>query len=248
MDFNSFNFSTLLNVTDIRRPMMAPQRISSVSIEGRPGAIFIQKVSGDFVIEVDFYITATTQTEMRNKVLEIVENLDTDVPKPLIFDDELDKFYNAVISDETDFETIYQVGQGTLKFWVGDPYKYALTDDVFTYTTTGAKTFTRAGNTNSFPTIEITGTSDDDGYYRLYTSSNSIKFTGKLLAGEKLVLDSDLLTAYIVKADSSVVSAVPYLDGMDFIVLLKGSNTLNIQTGSGATLTQCKVYCKSRWK
>ena len=84
----------------------------------------------------------------------------------------------------------------------------------------------------------------------LYVGANgsAMKFEGVINTGEKLVIDSELLTAYIVKADNSKKSVLNKLDFLDFPVLKKGDNDFTLAIGSGASLTNCKLICNSRWK
>jgi phage-related protein len=73
-------------------------------------------------------------------------------------------------------------------------------------------------------------------------------YTGALASGETLVLDSEALTAYILKTNGTQVSALNKLDNLDFPVFTKGANTVKVVAGGGATLTSYKVTSNSRWK
>lgn len=245
--YNGNDLSNLITVQDVKRPLLAPQKLSTVSIEGRDGSFYYQKVSESVTIEIELSIKAESPTDLRSKVRELAELIDADEPKPLIVADEPDKYINAIIADESQLETIYRVGQGVITMFAPDPYWYAVEDDIFEYTTTGIKNFTRKGNTISYPTIEIIGTSNASGSFTVVTDNASLKYTGELKQGERLVLDSELLTAYIIQTDGSNKSAIPNLDKLDFPVLVKGANSINV-IPSGATLTSYKVTCNSRWK
>jgi phage-related protein len=192
-------------------------------------------------------VVASSPAELRTKVRDLAELLDADEPKPLIINDEPDKFINCIISDDSSLETIYRLGQTTIKMFAPDPFWYAVDDDIFNYTSTATQAFNRKGNADSYPTIEIKGTSAG-GAFTLATDNNVLTFTGTLLTGETLVLDSELLTAYILKTDGSKVSAIPNLDSMDFPVLIKGANSIRVSVAGGAVLTSYKITCNSRWK
>ncbi len=246
--YNGIDFSQLVKVQDVRRPVLAPQRLSTVSIEGRHGSYFYRKVSDSVTIEIDIAVVANSPTELRKKIRDLAEKLDAEEPKPLIIHDEPDKYINVIISDNTDLEGLYYFGKTTVKFFAPDPFWYAVYDDIFEFTTTGVKNFTRKGNADSYPRIEIKGTSNG-GSFTVITDNTTMTFTGTLLQGEKLVLDSDLLTAYIIKADGSTVSsAIKDLDNINFPVFVKGANSINVVPNGGATLESYKVYCNSRWK
>ena len=245
--YNGIDFSQLVKVQDVRRPILAPQKLSTVSIEGRHGSYFYRKVSDSVTIEIDIAVVADSPNELRTKIRDLAEKLDAEEPKPLIIHDEPDKYINVIISDNTDLEGLYYFGKATIKFFAPDPFWYAVDDDIFEFTTTGVKNFTRKGNADSYPRIEIKGTSNG-GSFTVITDNTTMTFTGTLLQGEKLVLDSDLLTAYIVKTDGSTVSAIKDLDNLDFPVFVKGANSINVVPNGGATLESYKVYCNSRWK
>ena len=244
--YNGIDFTNLVKVQDVRRPILAPQRLSTVSIEGRHGSFFYKKTSESLNIEVALTLVASSPTDLRAKVRDIAEKLDAEEPQRLIIHDEPDKYVNAIIADESALETIFRIGQGTVTFFAPDPFWYAVEDDIFEYTVTGLQNFTRKGNTDSYPRIEIKGV-NNGGSITITTDNASMVFNGDLLAGETLVLDSDLLTAYVIKTDGSTVSALQYLDNLDFPVFVKGANSINV-TVNGATLTSYKVICNSRWK
>lgn len=246
--YNGIDFGGLVKVQDVRRPILAPQRLTTVSIEGRAGSFYFQKVSDAYEIEIDLTVVADSPTGLRTAVRDIADKLDADEPKPLIILDEPDKYINAVISGDSEFDTIYRIGQGKVKFYAPDPFWYAVNDDIFTYTNQTVNQFNRKGNANSYPIIEITGTSGSGGTYTLTTENTVMKYTGALASGEKLVLDSEALTAYVVKTNGTQVSALNKLDNLDFPVFTKGVNMVKVVAGGGATLTNYKVICNSRWK
>jgi predicted phage tail component-like protein len=249
--FNGIDFTNLVQVQDITRPLLAPQKLTTVSIEGRAGSIFFDKVADSYEIEISFSVKANSVAELRTAVRDLADKLDTDEPQQLIINDEIDKYTYAVLSGDSEFSTLYTLGQGKIKFYVTDPFWYAVSDDIFTYTDTNSHTFSRQGNAVSYPTIEITGTSTTGTYTFTNSGSNtntSMKYTGALASGEKLIIDSENLTAYILKTNGTQVSVLNKLDNLDFPVLSKGNNTVRVLTGGGATLTNYKVTCNSRWK
>lgn len=246
INFNGNDLSSLIRVTDVKRPVLPPSNLTTKSIVGRPGAFLFYKQFGAYTIPVSFMLIEKTQQNLRLKVRELAEKLDTDTTARLIFTDEPDKYINAIVSDESELSEVAAIGSGTIGFFCPDPYWYAVNDDVFEYTSSGAKQFLRKGSAESFPLIEITGTSTS-GTITLTNESASISYAGSLKAGEKLVLDSDLLTAYIEEADGNKIPVLDKLDNLDFLVLNKGTNNLTISK-TNFTLTKLTVSCRSRWK
>lgn len=242
--FNSIDFSNRVKVSDVRRPLLAPQRIASTGIEGKSSEVFHRKNSESYNIDIEFYVFSSTGLQLLSDLRDIAGDLDTSKPAQLIFNDEPDKYVMAIVED-TNIEKNGRHAIVTVSFKILDPYWYAITDDVFNYTTVGAKAFTRKGNAPSNPLVEIEGNS---GSYTIEANGSKMTFSGVLNAGEKLIIDSDLLTAYILKSDSSKVSVLNKLDVLDFPVLQKGDNDFTISVADGASLTNCKVVCNSRWK
>lgn len=245
--YNGQELSAGVKVLDIKRPILAPQSLSTLHIEGKHGSFFYKKTSDSLTIEIDLMIKGSTVAELRNNIREFAEFIDADEPKPLVFHDEQDKYINAVISGDSSLENLFRLGSGTITMFAPDPFYYATEDDVFEYVSTGIKNFTRRGNAISYPVIEISGVSGAENGFTLITDTSSIAYTGELLQGERLVLDSELLTAYIIKTSGERVSAIPYLDKLDFPVLARGANSINV-VPSGSTINSYKVTCNSRWK
>ncbi|WP_170958671.1 distal tail protein Dit [Bacillus wiedmannii] len=246
INFNGRDLSSDIRVTDVKRPVLPPSLITSSTIVGRPGAFLFYKQHGSYTIPVDFMIIEKKQTELRNKVRSLAEKLDTTEPAPLIFKDEPDKYINAIVSDESELSETLAIGSGTINFFCPDPYWYAVKDDVITKTGPGEYNFTRKGTAESYPLIEIKGSSSGGGI-TVSDGNNKMTFRGSLSNGETLVLDTDLITAYIVKADGKTVSVLDKLDTLDFPVLRPGASYLSVSV-SGATVSNVKITCRSRWK
>lgn len=245
-NFNNIDFSTLkAKVVKIERPLIAPQKISSTNIEGRAAEVFHRKVSSSYNVDVEFYLFSSTGMTLISDIRTLAGMLDTEAPAKLIFNDEPDKYLMAIV-EETEIEKKGRYAIIKVSFKILDPYSYAVTDDVYTYTTAGSKSITRKGNAESYPLITIEGL-NSAGYIEIGNNGSTMRFSGSLLATQKLVIDSNLLTAYILKTDGTKVSVLNKLDKLDFPILGKGANTFKIAV-SGATLTSCTMTCNSRWK
>lgn len=245
--YNGKSFLDVVKVLDIRRSILPPQTLSTKSIEGRDGSIFYRKSSDSLEIEIDLIIVGDSPENLRANIRQFATIIDAPEPKPLILPDEPDKYINAIISGDTGLETLYRAGQGTITMFAPDPYFYAINDDIFENTETGRYSFSRKGNTVSFPDIEIEG-SNLNGEITVETDFSEMTFDGELNVGETLVLDSELLTAKVVETDGNVRSAIPYLDKLDFPVLQPGTNHISITTKGDASLDNYRVKSNSRWK
>ena len=242
--FNGIDFSTLVDVQEVDRPLIAPQLISTSTSAGVAGTRVIRKVPQAFNIKVKFTLKESNPRTLRAYIREIADKLDTDKPSPLIFHDEDDKYINAMLSDDSSLEQLAKYGVCTINFYCNDPYWYAISDDIVEFSG-DSKTFTRKGTATSYPVIEITGT-NAEGTITIESDHHRMVFDGTLKAGETLVVDSELLTAKIIGEDTR--SAINNLDKLDFIVLGKGTNTVKVLAEGGATVTHTKITCNSRWK
>lgn len=243
--FNGIDFSTLIDVQGVERPLIAPQTISTSKSAGVAGARISRKVAEDYIISISFTIKSKNPTDLRNKVRDLADKLDTDKPAKLIFHDEPDKYQMAILSDTSELEQLGKYGICTISFYCHDPYAYAISDDIIEFKG-NTKEFTRKGTAHSYPIIEIVGT-NNGGAIIIQSDHQKMTFNGILNLGETLIVDSELLTAKIVGSDNTR-SAIMNLDNLDFIVLHKGVNTISITPQNGATVINTKIICNSRWK
>lgn len=248
--FNGTDLSPYLEVNDIKRPILPDQELTTLSIPGRQGTFLFYKQKGALIIPVDVTIKGKTRADLRQKIRDVADILDTDeeLTAQTIFHDEPDKYVMAAVDGATELNEIYKTGQGTLNFYCPDPYYYALSDDVFVYSAHGDYSFTRKGTAPSYPLIKIEGTNSRGSITISSNGINTLTFDGELKTGEVLVLDSDLITAYIEKTTGEKVSVMQHLDTLDFPVLKKGENTFSVSVDGGATVTSINVKCNSRWK
>lgn len=248
--FNGTDLSPYLEVNDIKRPILPDQELTTLSIPGRQGTFLFYKQKGALIIPVDVTIKGKTRADLRQKIRDVADILDTDeeLTAQTIFHDEPDKYVMAAVDGATELNEIYKTGQGTLNFYCPDPYYYALSDDVFVYSEPGIYTFTRKGTAPSYPLIEIQGTNSGGAITISSNNVNTMKFDGDLATGEKLVLNSDLITGYVEKTTGERVSIMDKLDNLDFPVLKKGENNLSVTVENGATVTSVNIKCNSRWK
>ena len=247
--FNGFDLSDDIRVTDISRPLNAPSLLTSSTIVGRDGAFLYYKTAGPQNIDVSFMLIDNDQKSLRMKVRDLSEKLDTDKPEKLIFSDEPDKYINAIVEDSIELNEVAAIASGSISFFCPDPYWYAIEDDIIEKDTHGIYEFERKGTAKSYPLIEIEGSNKKGSIIIENRSSDEkIEFDGVLKTGEKLVLDSDSLTAYIVKPDGSTSSAIDNLSTLDFPVLDKGKNFLAVMIKGDASISKVKISCRSRWK
>lgn len=247
LNFNGHDLSEDIRVTDVRRPVLPPSVLTTSTIVGRPGAFLYYKQHGAYEIPVSFMLIEKEQQVLRQKVRDLADKLDTNEPAPLIFKDEPDKFINAIISDSSELSEQLAIGSGTLNFFCPDPYWYAIEDDIIEKDSPGVYEFDRKGTAESYPLIEIKGL-NSNGTISIENQDTRMTFNGVLKEGETLHLDTELITAYIIDSSGNVTSALDKLDNLDFPVLKKGTNFLSVIGNGGASISNVKITCRSRWK
>ena len=247
INFNGYDLSKDIRVTDIQRPVLPPSLLTTGTIVGRPGAFLYYKQHGAYEIPVSFMIIEKDQMTLRQSVRDLAYKLDTNEPATLIFKDEPDKYIKAILSDSSELSEKLAIGSGTLNFFCPDPYWYAINDDIIEKNASGTYKFVRKGTCESNPLIEIKG-QNSGGKILIENESTRMNFTGRLSMGETLFLDSELITAYITTPDGQTRSAMNDLDTLDFPVLKSGPNTFSVLPEVGSTISSVKITCRSRWK
>lgn len=247
MLYDGFDFSPYLDISDIGRPLLPPQEVLSKTIIGKDGAYFLDKRHEPIEIPVEVSFHEDLDMTYREKTRFIAGQLNKREPKRLIFDDEPNVYIEGIIMDTTEIENLIKAGETTLNFYCPDPYYYEVEDEVFTYNSPGAYDFTRVkGNTESYPILEIEG-GNSVGEITIDTDNTKITFDGKLASGEILVLDSKLITAYIIQADGTKRSANNDIDTMDFPLLVVGANHIDLSVSGDASILEFRIYANSMW-
>ena len=107
-----------------RRTAFAPIRRNFLNVPGMAGA-YLQSTETDVrVIQQPIIINGIDRFNVRKLEEELSSWLVTDEPKELIFDDEADRVYYAVVDGEVSIEDLVRFGRGEITFVCPDPYKY----------------------------------------------------------------------------------------------------------------------------
>lgn len=229
-------------------------RNSFVTIPGKPGV-------ADFGSNItERIITVRCNIYPQHGFAALVEVLDAMAEwlnpehglHQLVLDDVPDRYFSARLTDAVDCDRlILSAGAFDLKFVCPDPHAYALTDESYTFTTTGAHEVRRfKGNTDSEPVYLIKGTipSGTATYISLQTNDEELRVIGALASGETLVIDSGKVTAKVVNAQGETLrNGLPCLQELNFPVLQKDVNTVTV-TAVGAVFTELKIQAMSRWR
>ena len=170
--------------------------------------------------------------------------------KQLILDDVPDRYFMARLSDTVDCERLLRsAGSFTLRFLCPDPYGYALDDETFTLSQAGEHEVEREiGNTDSEPVYSLQGTISS-GAIVLTTNGENLRVVGPLVAGEVLVIDTGMVTAKVTdSAGNTLRNGLSCLEELNFPVLRRGVNEVDIAVEGSAVFTELHIQAKSRWR
>ncbi|PEV74678.1 distal tail protein Dit [Bacillus cereus] len=161
-----------------KRPSWAPVKRNLVKVPHRPGAFFMHTETQERRIDVPIAIKAKKDMADLQKIKEdLAEWLYTEQPTELIFDDELDRTYLALIDGSIDLEELVNRGKGVITFICPMPYKLGPTKTVeFQANERGlVANVQNKGSVESNPIIEIEVTKpstfldvwNGDNYFRI---------------------------------------------------------------------------------
>ena len=170
--------------------------------------------------------------------------------KQLVLDDVPDRYFMARLSDTVDCERLLRAaGSFTLRFLCPDPYGYALDDETFTLSQTGEHEVEREiGNTDSEPVYSLQGTISS-GAIVLTTNGETLRVIGPLAADEVLVIDTGMVTAKVTdSAGNTLRNGLPCLEELNFPILRRGMNEVEIAVEGSAIFTELHIQAKSRWR
>ncbi|MFN2746973.1 distal tail protein Dit [Bacillus sp. z60-18] len=104
------------------RPIWSEVERELITIPGRPGAFLSETTTK--VREITTAVWISDVPDLQKAKEEVAAWLVTDEPAPLIFPDEKDRTYYAVVNGTTQLEEIFKTGKGKITFICPDPYKY----------------------------------------------------------------------------------------------------------------------------
>ena len=229
-------------------------RNSFVTIPGKYGVADFGSDSAERIITVHGNIYPQRSfAALVSRLDDMAEWLDpAHGAKQIIFDDVPDRYFTARLSEAVDCERlILQAGAFDLRFVCPDPHAYTLTDETYTITTAGSHEVRRLkGNTDSEPVYQLKGviSSGTSSYVSLRTNNEELRIVGPLASGETLIIDTGKVTAKVVDSQGETLrNGLPCLEELNFPVLQKGVNTVQIST-VGATFAELKIQAMSRWR
>lgn len=228
--------------------VIQPLRNFYETVPGREGVLDFGAESAERMIEISCSIFP------ENNFTDLVSVLDNisvwlnpkNGLKQLILDDIPDRYFMARVSEEVDCERVLRsAGNFTINFICPDPYGYAVDDEVYTILETGIIERLK-GNVYSEPIYSLKAVIN--GNITISINGETMKIIEKLMDGEILIIDVGKVTAKVVD-DTGILlrNGLPGLEELNFPVLNPGINEIEI-AAENSTLTELKIYSKSRWR
>jgi predicted phage tail component-like protein len=136
-----------------KRPAWAPVKRNLLTVPNRAGAYHKSTDIDIRTLEVPVRIKAEDIADLQKIKEDLADWLITESVEELIFDDEPDRTYYAMIDGELDLDELVNRGKGTLNFICPDPYKYGLTK--IQRSNTGTLTARNEGSVEALPSFEV---------------------------------------------------------------------------------------------
>ncbi|PGX82858.1 phage tail protein [Bacillus thuringiensis] len=157
--FNKIRKDYVQMLVGRKRPSWAPVKRNLVRVPHHAGALFLNTETEERRIDVPLVIKAKKDMADLQKVKEdLADWLYTEQPAELVFDDELDRIYLALIDGSVDLDEIINRGKGVITFVCPMPYKLGK-QNTHTFSQKGdtevTTSFINQGNIEAPPIIEI---------------------------------------------------------------------------------------------
>ena len=133
-----------------RRSAFAPITRNLLRVPNMPGAYLQGTETEVRVISQPIVINGADRFEVRKLEEDLAAWLITNEPKELIFDDEPDRVYFAIVQGDLSIEDVVRFGRGEIEFVCIDPYKYkGNIETAFFYT--NPSLITNEGTVETYP-------------------------------------------------------------------------------------------------
>lgn len=130
-EFNGNDFSELLLVNDVQRPLLPTLNTVMSDVGSLKGTIYNYNSYSERELEVSYTLIADTPEALVTVKQTVAGLLFTDKPQRLIFSDSPDRYYLAIPDGEFAVDQISNVAQGTLRFIVPDGVAHAVNPKEF---------------------------------------------------------------------------------------------------------------------
>ena len=154
MIFNGIEKEYIVTLAGRRRSAWAPVSRTLVTVPGMAGAHLSHTDIQARVITVPILVKAKNISDLQKIKEDMAEWLIHDEPKELIFKDEPDRVYYALVDGELELDEIFSTGQGEITFICPDPYKYG--EEITVEFPSDALIIENPGTAEADPIFELT--------------------------------------------------------------------------------------------
>jgi predicted phage tail component-like protein len=221
-----------LKVKNYKKSILPPISVISYDLPNKAGKYFMKNKLDQRSIEIEVYFSGASESDYETKVRNLASWLYTTSPKQLILSEEPDKYYMAILSEETELEQIYIHGIATLRFECLTPFAYSTTQDTVNWATgTSSITINNGGTAETYPTISFTAW-DTSALFTNTTVGKKIELQG-LTTGQTVVINCD---TGVVTVNGTANNSYLTLDS-EFFPLNVGNNTITLTSTTHNTVT-----------
>lgn len=216
-----------------KRPPWAKIKRNVLTLSKRPGGLLEDTDTEPRIIDVPVIIQAESFLGLQKIKEDLADWLITENPEELVFEDEPDRTYMAIVDGNLDLDEFVDRGQGVITFLCLDPFKYG-TEKQVNFLNAGS--FIVDGTVDALPIIEVTLKADTT--YVAISNGEEINMIGNPVKQDEtpfepetpiLIYGANNLTGW---TNSSAVS----IEGAEQSGVLKtdGNNLYTDNYGTGA--------------
>jgi predicted phage tail component-like protein len=234
--FNGTSAASLgFTLTNIKKPILPPQKEITIDIPKYPGFISSSKKFTHNRIEVEGLLIGSGPTDLVTKLKAFAAFLYYDTDKQLIFDDESDRYYLAQHIDTVVTSRKYRFCELSLIFNCNDPFAYATSADTDNQEITVSGTqyaITNSGHYIAYPTILFFFNQVQSHIYIDNTSitDNRMDISKSFAMSDELLVDCKNLTIKLNNVNSPAGLGLGGSELAEFLMLDAGSNTIEVGT------------------
>ena len=175
--FNGTKKNYLVMLQGSQRPVWAPIERELVEISSRNGSVLANSRTQARELTVPVLFKYDSRKDLRSIEEELASWLITDEPAPLVFWDEPDRVYYAVVSNTLNIEDLIRLGYGEITFICPDPYKYSNKTKLLEFDVTDSKDIgvVNYGGTTTHPYFKFRF-SEDTPIFNIVSSNSHLMF------------------------------------------------------------------------
>jgi predicted phage tail component-like protein len=233
--FNGVAKSYVKPLQGSNRVPWAPVERLYQEVPNRPGLHMKKKrKTNPRLLDIPVVIQAEDIEDLQKLKEDFASWLIHDEAKPLVFDDEPDRTYYAVVDGTFDLNEFVNLGQGVIPFVCPDPYKYG------SEKTVNGTTVTNNGTVETNPVITANFSTSSSEYKIEHPNGKYVRVIYNFVAGDVLEID---LTKRKVTINGNLQMAAYDWRSQPF-ALMPGANSLTVTPSSGVSTS---IKCRERW-